>query len=171
MEAAGAAGMMERRRAKERLIGASVLVVLIVLIVPELLSGPKPVAPAPEAPGCPRQPRRPNRFAPSPWTWRPVKHPPARSRTPGRRRRRRRRRQWHQRRPQRRLRQRTLLRATRLRVSRQPLGHRRRRLNPQHYPQHPKLYPRMARRRIQLAGRCSWAASQAVPTRTIWCTS
>jgi DedD protein len=36
--------MMERR-AKERLIGASILVVLIVLIVPELLSGPKPAAP------------------------------------------------------------------------------------------------------------------------------
>jgi DedD protein len=44
--------MMERR-AKERLIGASVLVALIVLIVPELLSGPKPVAPAPEAPRLP----------------------------------------------------------------------------------------------------------------------
>jgi DedD protein len=39
--------MMERR-AKERLIGASILVVLIVLIVPELLSGPKPVAPVAE---------------------------------------------------------------------------------------------------------------------------
>ena len=35
------------RRVKERLIGASILVVLIVLIVPELLSGP---APAPVAP-------------------------------------------------------------------------------------------------------------------------
>ncbi len=35
------------RRVKERLIGASILVVLIVLIVPELLSGP---APAPDAP-------------------------------------------------------------------------------------------------------------------------
>lgn len=33
------------RRAKERLIGASILVVLVVLIVPELLSGPKPPAP------------------------------------------------------------------------------------------------------------------------------
>jgi DedD protein len=40
--------MMERR-AKERLIGASILVVLIVLVVPELLSGPKPVPPAPQA--------------------------------------------------------------------------------------------------------------------------
>jgi DedD protein len=39
--------MMERR-AKERLIGASILVVLIVLVVPELLSGPKPTAPAPQ---------------------------------------------------------------------------------------------------------------------------
>jgi DedD protein len=39
--------MMERR-AKERLIGASILVVLIVLIVPELLSGPKPAAPVAE---------------------------------------------------------------------------------------------------------------------------
>jgi DedD protein len=44
--------MMERR-AKERLIGASILVVLIVLIVPELLSGPKPAAPAAEAPRLP----------------------------------------------------------------------------------------------------------------------
>jgi DedD protein len=39
--------MMERR-AKERLIGASILVVLIVLVVPELLSGPKPTASAPQ---------------------------------------------------------------------------------------------------------------------------
>ena len=30
------------RRVKERLIGATILVALIVLIVPELLSGPKP---------------------------------------------------------------------------------------------------------------------------------
>ena len=30
------------RRVKERLVGASILVVLIVLIVPELLSGPAP---------------------------------------------------------------------------------------------------------------------------------
>jgi DedD protein len=40
--------MMERR-VKERLIGASILVVLIVLVVPELLSGPKSTAPAPRA--------------------------------------------------------------------------------------------------------------------------
>jgi DedD protein len=33
------------RRAKERLIGASILVALLVLVVPELLSGPKPAAP------------------------------------------------------------------------------------------------------------------------------
>jgi DedD protein len=33
------------RRVKERLIGASILVALIVLVVPELLSGPKPAAP------------------------------------------------------------------------------------------------------------------------------
>jgi DedD protein len=32
------------RRVKERLIGASILVALIVLVVPELLSGPKPTA-------------------------------------------------------------------------------------------------------------------------------
>ena len=45
--------MMERR-AKERLIGASILVVLVVLIVPELLSGPKPAAPvAAELPRLP----------------------------------------------------------------------------------------------------------------------
>ncbi len=39
------------RRVKERLVGASILVVLIVLIVPELLSGPK--APSPTAPRLP----------------------------------------------------------------------------------------------------------------------
>ena len=33
------------RRVKERLIGASILVALIVLVVPELLSGPKPAPP------------------------------------------------------------------------------------------------------------------------------
>ena len=33
------------RRVKERLIGASILVVLIVLVVPEMLSGPKPAPP------------------------------------------------------------------------------------------------------------------------------
>ena len=32
------------RRVKERLVGASILVVLVVLIVPELFSGPKPAA-------------------------------------------------------------------------------------------------------------------------------
>jgi DedD protein len=40
---------MMDRRVKERLIGASILVVLIVLVVPELLSGPKSTAPAPRA--------------------------------------------------------------------------------------------------------------------------
>lgn len=39
---------MMDRRVKERLIGATILVALIVLIVPELLSGPKP-PPAPSA--------------------------------------------------------------------------------------------------------------------------
>ena len=34
------------RRVKERLIGASILVALVVLVVPELLSGPKPTAAA-----------------------------------------------------------------------------------------------------------------------------
>jgi DedD protein len=34
------------RRVKERLIGASILVALVVLVVPELLSGPKSAAPA-----------------------------------------------------------------------------------------------------------------------------
>ena len=41
------------RRVKERLVGASILVVLLVLIVPELLSGP---APGPAAPSTPRLP-------------------------------------------------------------------------------------------------------------------
>ncbi|MEA3139720.1 MAG: hypothetical protein QOK23_1889, partial [Gammaproteobacteria bacterium] len=35
------------RRVKERLIGASILVALIVWVVPELLSGPKPAARTP----------------------------------------------------------------------------------------------------------------------------
>jgi DedD protein len=39
------------RRVKERLIGASILVALVVLVVPELLSGPKPAA-APPAPNA-----------------------------------------------------------------------------------------------------------------------
>jgi DedD protein len=38
-------GLMDRR-VKERLVGATILVVLLVLIVPELLSGPKSPAPA-----------------------------------------------------------------------------------------------------------------------------
>lgn len=51
------------RRVKERLIGASILVVLIVLVVPELLSGPKPAsAPAStatlQAPLAPEPTRR-----------------------------------------------------------------------------------------------------------------
>jgi DedD protein len=44
--------MMERR-VKERLIGASILVILIVLVVPELLSGPKLTAPAAQVPQLP----------------------------------------------------------------------------------------------------------------------
>jgi DedD protein len=38
------------RRVKERLIGACVLVVLVVAVVPELLSGPKPASPAGDGP-------------------------------------------------------------------------------------------------------------------------
>jgi DedD protein len=41
----GLNGLMDRR-VKERLVGATILVVLLVLIVPELLSGPKSPAPA-----------------------------------------------------------------------------------------------------------------------------
>jgi DedD protein len=41
------------RRIKERLIGATILVALIVLIVPELLSGPKPAPVPPLAAGLP----------------------------------------------------------------------------------------------------------------------
>jgi DedD protein len=41
------------RRVKERLVGASILVVLIVLIVPELLSGPPAPAPAAVGPRLP----------------------------------------------------------------------------------------------------------------------
>jgi DedD protein len=44
------------RRVKERLVGASILVVIAVLVVPELLSGPKPAAPPPA----------PNAIAPEP---------------------------------------------------------------------------------------------------------
>ncbi|MEO7206840.1 MAG: SPOR domain-containing protein [Steroidobacteraceae bacterium] len=47
------------RRVKERLIGASILVALVVLIVPELLSGPKPnAAPAPTLPAAAPEPIR-----------------------------------------------------------------------------------------------------------------
>jgi cell division septation protein DedD len=49
----GGSSLMERH-VKERLVGATILVVLIVLIVPELLSGPKRAAgtaqPSPAAP-------------------------------------------------------------------------------------------------------------------------
>lgn len=44
------------RRVKERLVGASILVAIAVLVVPELLSGPKPAAPPPA----------PNAIAPQP---------------------------------------------------------------------------------------------------------
>jgi DedD protein len=44
------------RRVKERLVGASILVAIVVLVVPELLSGPKPAAPPPA----------PNAIAPEP---------------------------------------------------------------------------------------------------------
>jgi DedD protein len=47
------------RRVKERLIGASILVALVVLIVPELLSGPKPNgAPVPTLPAAAPEPIR-----------------------------------------------------------------------------------------------------------------
>jgi DedD protein len=47
------------RRVKERLIGASILVALAVLVVPELLSGPKPnMAPAPALPAAAPEPIR-----------------------------------------------------------------------------------------------------------------
>ncbi len=47
------------RRVKERLIGASILVALVVLVVPELLSGPKPtVATAPTLPAAAAEPLR-----------------------------------------------------------------------------------------------------------------
>ena len=41
------------RRVKERLVGASILVVLLVLIVPELLSGPQPAVPRAPVPSQP----------------------------------------------------------------------------------------------------------------------
>jgi DedD protein len=44
------------RSVKERLVGASILVAIVVLVVPELLSGPKPAAPLPA----------PNAIAPEP---------------------------------------------------------------------------------------------------------
>jgi len=46
------------RRVKERLIGASILVVLIVLIVPELLSGPAPAPVGPRPPVSAPEPVR-----------------------------------------------------------------------------------------------------------------
>src|SRR5580704_3009381 len=47
------ARLLMDRRVKERLIGATILVALIVLIVPELLSGPKPAPVPPLAAGLP----------------------------------------------------------------------------------------------------------------------
>jgi len=52
--------MMERR-VKERLIGATLLVVLIVLIVPEMLSGPKPPSAQPLTVGLPTSTATPTR--------------------------------------------------------------------------------------------------------------
>jgi DedD protein len=46
------------RRVKERLVGASILVVLIVLIVPELLSGPAPGPVTPKLSVSPPEPTR-----------------------------------------------------------------------------------------------------------------
>src|ERR1700691_1409608 len=46
------------RRVKERLVGASILVVLIVLIVPELLSGPAPAPVGPRPPVSAQEPVR-----------------------------------------------------------------------------------------------------------------
>jgi DedD protein len=46
------------RRVKERLIGASILVALIVLVVPELLSGPKPAARPATLPATAPEPTR-----------------------------------------------------------------------------------------------------------------
>ena len=46
------------RRVKERLVGASILVVLIVLIVPELLSGPAPAPAGPKLPVSAPEPVR-----------------------------------------------------------------------------------------------------------------
>ncbi len=46
------------RRVKERLIGASILVALIVLVAPELLSGPKPAAPSAPRPAIAPEPTR-----------------------------------------------------------------------------------------------------------------
>jgi DedD protein len=46
------------RRVKERLVGASILVVLIVLIVPELLSGPAPGPVTPRLPASAPEPVR-----------------------------------------------------------------------------------------------------------------
>jgi DedD protein len=49
---------MMDRRLKERLVGATILVALIVLVVPELLSGPKRPGAAPPAAGLPAAPTR-----------------------------------------------------------------------------------------------------------------
>ena len=46
------------RRVKERLVGASILVVLIVLIVPEMLSGPTPSPVPPDLPASAPEPVR-----------------------------------------------------------------------------------------------------------------
>ena len=92
------AGPMMDRRVKERLIGATILVALIVLIVPELLSGPK----------RPRVAAARRRLAQLPRaTCRSISRPKGNGRRPSRRGRRRRRR------PMRRVRRRTLPRRVR----------------------------------------------------------
>src|SRR6202042_3337464 len=57
LELMNPARLLMDRRVKERLIGATILVVLIVLIVPELLSGPKPAPLPPLAAGLPSSTR------------------------------------------------------------------------------------------------------------------
>jgi DedD protein len=46
------------RRVKERLVGATILIAIVVLVVPELLSGPKPTAPPPALNAIAPQPIR-----------------------------------------------------------------------------------------------------------------
>ncbi len=166
------------RRVKERLVGASILVVLIVLIVPELLSGPPVPAPAPVGARLPASAPEPVRNvtvdlatskAPEP----PEAEPPASSAQPpeprsgeaasavaGARMRSR---------P--RMRRSPRIRSARRTCAPRIQGPRRPRRDPSRLKQgrRPPFQRRRSRRWRERPGPCSWAALRAAPTPINWC--